>query len=202
MTQCSPRGLEWVIAFLAGPEWENAVLGDLRERRAASEDGRFSYCLSLFQSIPGLCLLCFSNLDRRRFSREIGLFVMFGLAFWTWELQAAQKLSWPIAQRMMDLSPYSTAVTCKAVYVCLYSLGASISMSILLRLTLLTQTHWRLYAARMIALPATLTSPALVYLLRPGVHDGDPGFRFVQLTILALMLAPMRPFIRRHLIAS
>lgn len=181
-----------LIAFLVGPDWEDAVIGDLREQHANTNGNQCSYWLSALRSLPGAFRLAVSSWNPPRILFEIGLICALGLAFWVWELQVAQRFAWPLTAEILAISPASVSITCKSVYVGLFAAGTAFAILAVRSSTYAFRPSQRTQTLRTLTLLMASASVVAVYLIEPGPNDGDPAFRFAQLAILVGLAALMR----------
>lgn len=182
----SPPALaQWLVCFASGPAYEEEIAGDLceqfQERREAATLRALWYWGQVLSSLPSLAKLRLQNMTPRDVLFEITFVTVALMVIWSWELNIAQKASWPIASQIVGYTNWSAMVMCKAIYICLYTSAVLLifaSVSILLRLTGRTQHFAQLHY---LLFGLIATTPMVFYLVQPNPLGDGTGFRVTQI---------------------
>ena len=192
------RIAEAVLAFFAGPDLEEVIIGDLRERIG---DNAFRYWREVILSAPSLALMQLRNLSHARLFSEICLSAVVLILLCLWEYLVARRYSWPIAREFVGVLPFSADGLCKAAYVALFASGAG-SLAIASAFSVksgVAANH--LKVVRILTVGAAASVIPIYLFWNPGPYDGPGVFRnfqfafvwlFMTVAALPILLAPGR----------
>lgn len=190
-----PRIAENILAFFAGPHFENEICGDMQERFGAGRHGPLWYWGQTLRAIPQLILMQSRELSRENYLHE-AIFILLALSLlWSWEISIARQASWPLAQQILPYSPLTPAETCKAIYVTLY--GGALLFGLCLFSAWSKLFHKTQYFKKVHFLLLTIiaSTPIIYLFVNPGPYDGPRDFRAYQLGLTwgLFILVIMRP---------
>jgi len=191
--KASPKLAESLIRFAAGPHLKDEISGDLQERLNNENHSNWWYWAQTFKSAPALLQMNLKNVSSTEWIRKT-LFVSLALILiWLWEVNFAQRFSWPVAKTVLHLSPLTPAQTCKMFYILFYGLAIALLFSGLSIWQNLRQgeQHFKHVNSLLVALIASI--PVAYYCVNPGPYDGALNFRAYQVglvwSLLVLVLA-------------
>lgn len=187
-----PAFAQKLVCFAAGPVFEEEIAGDLceqfQERRERGIPRALWYWRQVMSSLPSLAKMRLQSMTRQEMFFEIVFVGAALLMIWLWELNVAQKASWPIASQIIGYTHWPAMVMCKAMYICLYALAVLLifaSVSALRRLTGKTHHFAQLHY---VLLSVIATTPMMFYLMQPNPLGDGPGFRLAQIAAVWALL--------------
>lgn len=180
----TPKLAESVLAFFAGPGLEDEMLGDLQERYGDQNRPYLWYWTQVLRSIPALLQMNLRNMSNESWIAK-SIFMLFGLTLiWFWEVNVAQKLSWPTAKAILAYSPLTATQTCKAIYIIFYSLALAVCLLGLSGWQMARRKNRHFRYVHILLLTLTASVPIVYYCINPGPYDGTLNFRVFQITLV------------------
>lgn len=188
-----PELAQMLVCFVAGPDVEEEIAGDLFEqfqhRRESGVPRALWYWQQVLVSLPALVRMRLQNMTRQEAYFETA-FVMLGLMLiWLWETEVAQKFSWPLASSIVDHTNLSSMLMCKAMYICLYGIALLLAFGGVSLIRLASGKTKHFLQLHYLFLGIVATTPGILYLIQPNPLGDGTYFRLAQIaTIWGLVI--------------